>query len=232
MTHQTTLALSFASGCSTYKTLDPAEEMPGALALCYSGQPAAEDTVSEVEGSIVPTPVDHCAEMDHVVSVESPTGEVTTVGLTVRDGREHVVPLSIDLADGSKATLRYRTSVSFGTAAGFVLRDEVGLLMAANQGTWGGALDPSDLDELSVLRGEVVGEIPGACQGRELMSLYFETGAGTVGVDPFGSSDLATTPPLTAVAVSAYDWMQGDACAASDASNDLGTWLVYRPLDD
>lgn len=139
-----------------------------------SPPPTLAGTVVECE----PGPDGH-VDLDSYIDVEDPNHEVWRVlyglsGATTPD---------LTTRMGARVTLRFDAHWGFSRAAGFMLLDEAGPVMAVERGTFGHGLVPEDRRPFTVNLGETIARRTGGC-GDELAHALQVTGDSQMRVLP------------------------------------------------
>lgn len=207
----------------------PADVDRGQVLVCLDGgRPAEmEDLDLTVEGTVtaVGAGTGGCA-VD--VTIEDAAGSATTIGLAVSDHANADVTPALDVAVGDAVSLLYRYRFVWGDTAGFVLSDADGLVVAAEEGYWGGALRDGDVSGLTVTRGEeVLSSEPTDCLPVEGFDLTF-AGDDTATLIPVDSTTVSVGGvEVTALAVAAWDHGEPTGCDMSDATG-VTAWVVSR----
>lgn len=200
----------------------------GGLGACIDGARApAEGEVVSLTGSVTAiTPDD--PDCGTLITVDDGAGTAHTVGLLVRDADGVADAPVVALEVGAPVSLLYRYAMVWGDVTGFVLTDDTGVILAAEEGGWGGALQEGDVAGLTVTRGdEVVATEATDCMPIEGFSLTF-SGDTSVELVPVSEGEVTVGgQPLTARAVAAWDYGQGTNCEMSDVSG-YSSWVVYR----
>lgn len=130
---------------------------------------------------------------------------------------------------GEVGALSFRDRMVWGDVAGVQLLDwEGALLLAADEGWWGGAFEAGELEGFSARRGdELVATEPTECEPIEGYTLEFSA-----------DEQLSLTPveegllhvggrAFTAMAVAAWDYGEGAGCSVSDNSG-ATAWVMVR----
>lgn len=160
-------------------------------------------------------------------SIVDNTKGTYTWGFGVQDGDGSDITPSLDVGYGDDVHLFFRDRLVWGNVAGFVLGDfEEVMIAAADEGTWGAALEPGDVDGLSVERGhDVIAREPTDCQPIEGFEIEFSADEDAV-LTPVESERIAIEGrSFTALAVSAWDYGDSDDCQITDATG-ATAWVV------
>jgi hypothetical protein len=180
--------------------------------------------INELDGSTIPG-LDCSGSASHAINIEELDGTSWTLayGITNQEG-DHVAP-ALDLTLGDTVNFMFRQKQTPGTAArGFVVVDGSGLVAAVDNGIFGGALTPGDVEGLNVNRGIDVGDNKEEC-GLRSGSLIEFSGNTTVSIEPFSSSTLQIgESSFEAYAVSAFFWTKGSC----DENTDEFSWAIFR----
>ena len=150
-----------------------------------------------------------------------------TFGFGVRDGDGSDITPPLEVGEGDEVSLFFRDRLVWGNVAGFVLEDfEGAMIAAADEGTWGGALDAGEVDGLAVDRGhDVIAREPTDCQPIEGYEIEFSADDDAV-LTPVDSEQIAIEGrSFTALAVAAWDYGESDKCQITDATG-VTSWVV------
>ena len=223
----TLLSLTLLAACDGGSPLAPAGVDRGAIAVCLDGgRPSGEDTDIQLQGTI--TEIDaHAGDCTRAFTVEDADGVQSTIGLLVLDADNLDITPDLNVEVGAEVSLIYRYRMVWGDVAGFSVSDSTGLVAAAEEGAWGGALEADDLGGLSVSVGELIGSEETSCEPVEGHSLVF-SGDEDMELDPIDSDTVVVAGrTLTAHAIAAYEWGAGNGCDISD--NTGRTAFVVHP---
>ena len=218
-----TLWMLFA-GCIT-------EEVErGTVLVCLEG-PGGEVIESELtlRGTVGAASPGSLCDSARTYTVEDKKKGTYTFGFEVRDEQQADMTPQLEVEEGDEVSLLYRDRLVWGDVAGFVLEDFEGVLIAAaDEGTWGGALDLGDVEGLAVDRGdEVVSHEEGECQPIEGYEIEFSADDDAV-LTPIDAEELSIMGrPFTAIAVAAWDYGDSDDCQMTDVTG-VTAWAVFR----
>ncbi len=200
----------------------------GSLVVCNVGDfGAGEDEAVDVSGTV--TAVDDSATDCAVdVTLEDGEGESWSVGITVEDADAVDITPGIDLEVGDEVDVAWRYRLVWGDVTGLAISDADGLVLAADEGGWGGALSDEDTLGLQVVRGDdPVLEEKTSCEPIEGYEVVFE-GDDTLALTPVDSSTLTVDgSSLTALAIRATEYGESSSCHTTDTTGFL-TWVVSR----
>jgi hypothetical protein len=181
--------------------------------------------ISDEAGAMPETPMECYWTIDRVLTIEDAEGTTWTLGYGVADPDGEPVTFSLDLEPGQSVSLLFRSVQQFGAANGFVLQDDDGLVAALESGTWGPALEASDVPGLRVKSGSMIGTIDSDCGTEGHFAWAFEADE-TIEVEPFSHDAITIDGAVySALAVANLQW-QGDV-QCTDLAGD-GIWAVYR----
>ncbi len=207
------LTLALVAGCPT-----PNDASMGSASVCYDPAPGGGDLDVELDATV--TAVDDASSAcgDQSTLLDDGGNEIA-VGLTLLDEAGADITPAFDVEPDDLVSLLYRYRLVWGSAAGLVLSDDDGTLLAADEGGWGGALEPGDVPGLEVQRGdEPIATRPTDCQPLELFDIAFRADE-EVRVSSGASADIALDGvPFTALAVAAVDLGESTNCTVSDAT--------------
>lgn len=216
------MILLFALACD----FDAVEE--GSAVVCLDDERAmgGDDVDIELSGTVVNQHAG--ADCTLNLEVEADDGTRYSVGWSLADAEAQDLTPDFDVADGERVSLLYRYRMVWGDAAGFVLRDAEGdVVAAADEGAWGSALEEGDVPGLAVSPGEVVATEATECEPLEGHTLLFE-GDDTVEIEPVGSDAITVGgAEFTAYALRATSWGEGTGCDVSDTT-DTYAWALSR----
>jgi hypothetical protein len=157
------------------------------------------------------------------VDVLDSTGTTWTLGYGIVDAKGDQTLPDLDLDLDTTVNLIVRQSTD-GLSRGFVIHDGLGVVAAMDEGVNGGALDPADVDGLSVTRGTAIGFSKDDCGKMEGTQITFD-GESTVSSSPFGSTTVDLDGvALQVYAIDAYYWTR----STCDDEIDHLTWAVFR----
>ncbi len=185
-----------------------------------------EGTVLSDEAGAMPESNAECYWTQHrVLQIEDAEGVVWSVGYGIEEPNEADVTPALDLTAGDSVSLTYRMVQSFGSAHGFVIEDDEGLVAALESGTWGPALEDGDVPGLTVQDGDLLNTLEAECGTEGHFQWVFE-GDNDTTVAPYGLGDLSIGGvDYTAMAVANMQW-QGDVLCTDLAGDQM--WAVFR----
>ena len=203
----------------------------GALELCLP-IPAGDDTLVSVEGIVVAVD-DGTSGCARSVTLEAADGSLHTVGWTVLDDHGADRSPAADLDVGGAVAFGMRAHMVFGEVRGLRITDEGGLVLAADEGTWGGGLDPEEVG-FSVEHGGVFATVEEECRRTDYARLRFTSDEMTVELAPLEEEQdfvlVADEAGIEAVSVRALASIQhgpGRSCEVSDQTDTL-SWVAWR----
>jgi|GEM_PF-4699759 len=205
-------------------TEDEARETVGHVTVC-TDIPPDDGTAHRVSGTVVAID-DGATDCSHSVTVEDAEGAQHVVGwsLTGEDGTDHTPPL--DLAEGDGVDVLVRSVLVWGDVQGLVIEDDGGLVVAAEEGTWGGALEADDV-AFEVLVGAWRFTEESDCETIEYYSFFFEGDARSEGVSLEAVELTVDGAELQAVGGTALLRGPGTNCEITDQTDEL-SWIVWR----
>ena len=215
------MALLLAIGCSTEEA-----PLPGALQVCLADSAQEPDVALEIVGDVVALD-DGGADCTHTLTIEDDEGVQHTVGLSVTDGEGLDATPSLDLAVGDSVSVSMYRRMVFGSVEGLVIEDDSGLVLAADEGSWGGALDGSEpAIQVDYSAASIYTSISD-CLTTDTHEVELVADS-MVTLIPFSTTEIALDgAPLTAYAVNAVQYSDGTTCSVSDKT-DVLSWLVVR----
>ena len=213
-----TLAL-FVAGCGA-----PVAE--GQIAICSTELPQAEESGVVLSG-VVSALNDGSVDCTESVTLTGEDDAVMTVGYTVLDADGMDITPALDLAVNDAVSGMYRNTMVWGTVEALVLEDASGLILAVDQGTWGGGLEDDDIGFSVSFGADVIASEQSECVTKDQYAIVFEADE-TVAIEPVGSSAIEIDGQvLTAHAVAASMRGPGTRCEVSDQPDYL-SWAVVR----
>ena len=181
--------------------------------------------VSDVEGEPPPSDVECYGERSRVLSIQDAEGAVWTLSYGIADPEGGLEALALDVSAGQAVHLLYRLVAEFGSAQGFVLTDEDGLVAALESGTWGPALQDGDVPGLSVDDGIMFATTDEECGTAGHFQWIF-SGDEDVEIEPYSLGSV----PIDGVTYQAWSvanlqW-QGQIQCTDTADDQM--WAVFR----
>ena len=171
-----------------------------------------------------------------LIEVREGSGNCAVELVFQTEDAEHIIGYSILDPEGNDATfvpewtniagVTFSTHISFefGMSYGLVLEDDSGIMLALDEGTWGGALKDADLPFEVGQSEDTVGIIEEECMTKTGFTLTI----GDEELVPFGEFDIAIDDQnFTFVAVSAIEYGPGTNCEVSDKSDEFA-WGIFR----
>ena len=210
--------------CSKDEPREPQPPVMGVVDVC-TDLPAADDTLHAFSGVVVATD-DGATDCTYSITIEDADGARHTVGWSVTDdyGEDHTP--AADVAQGDTITLKVRSFMVFGEVRGLLITDEDGLLLAADEGTWGGGLRAEETG-FSMTHGHTVAETVTECITTTYSEAWLEADA-LWGLEPLRPLvvDVAGTAH-TVMMVSSIEYGPGRQCEVSDKTDELA-WVAWR----
>jgi hypothetical protein len=213
---------------------------PGFGTACLAGELPenlyeydGDNLLFEIEGTVItdgtgpmPETAMECYGTVHrVLQIEDDEGVVWSLGYGIEDALGDDTTPSMPVEPGQEVQLTYRTVQSFGSANGFVLEDEHGLVAALESGTWGPALEQGDVPGLTVTSGAQMTTVDSEC-GVEGHFAWSFAGDEVLEVQPYGERTLAIDgSDFTVIAVANLQW-QGQVQCTDLAGTEI--WAVFR----
>jgi hypothetical protein len=171
-----------------------------------------------------------------LLDIREGSGDCTAELVFQTEEAEHVIGYSILDPEGNDAsfipswtsaenvTLSTHISFVFGMSYGLVLEDDSGIMLALDEGTWGGALQDAELPFEVGQSENDIGSTEQECMTKTGFAL-------TIGDDellPFGEFDIAIDEQnFTFIAVSAVEYGPGTSCSISDMSDEFA-WGIFK----
>ena len=172
----------------------------------------------------------------NLVNIREGSGDCSAELVFQTEDTEHIIGYSIldpegndasfipDWTSAENVTLSTHISFVFGMSYGLVLEDSESILIALDEGTWGGALQDAELPFTVEPSVNSVAESEGEC----LTKIGYALSVGDEELVPFGEFDLAIAgQDFTFVAVSAVEYGPGTSCEVSDKSDEFA-WGIFR----
>lgn len=161
-------------------------------------------------------------------TLDDGAGTAHTVAIAAADAEG--AALAPNLADlvGTELSLQWRYAQPWGTVSGFTLSDVDGLVLAADEGTWGGALGDALPTGLNVMAGgETISFDDGQCGNRAGHSILFQADE-TVELEPVSQGAVTVSGvDLTATALLSDSYDEDAGCGVSDTT-DAVVWALWR----
>jgi hypothetical protein len=127
---------------------------------------------------------------------------------------------------GSRVRLVYRAVRSFGSAAGFVLSDDHGVVLAMDLATYGDPLKPDDVPGLTVADGTVLGTVKNDCFDRRNTALVF-AGDTSAEVRP-GDQAAVSIKGARYTALALFSFKAAGELRCTDIAGEGRGWAVSR----
>lgn len=203
----------------------------GMLFACLESADGEVLDAKVVMEAIVGAPADPGPACGAARNLQLVDGDGTSwvLGFEVKDADGVDITPVLDVAPGDEVSLHFRNNVVWGDVSGFVLEDfEGALIVAADEGSWGGALKPGEVDGVVIERGrEVIATEPSSCQPIEGFNIVFSADEKTV-LAPVQSRIVHLGgQPFTGMAVAAWDYGEPDGCSIADATG-FTSWALVR----
>ena len=205
-------------------TQDP-PPVAGSIQLCIPDELAPS---METEEPVVLT--------GSLVDIREGNGDCAAELVFESDGTEHIVGYSIldpegndvtfipDWTSAENVTLSTHISFVFGMSYGLVLEDDSGIMLALDEGTWGGALKNAELPFVVEQSENDIGSIEEECMTKTGYTFKIDDDY----MAPFGEFDLNLNgQDFTFLAVSALEYGPGASCEISDMSDEFA-WAIFR----
>ncbi len=223
------LLVLLAAGC--VDTLDE-----GAVRIC-PGEEGATDTWSggpgteiAVEGTLVGLD-DASTDCERSFTVQDADGQAWSFGVTLldQDGAP-VDPGGWDLVEGDAVQVDWHGGITWGWEGGLVLRDDAGVVLAAETSALGDWLAPEDLDGLVVSTGDPAGRRSMDCGHLQGHRIVFETDQDRVDLRPVDAAPLQLGGVVVdAWALASTEYVPGRNCTVLDL-NGHQDWAAWRPV--
>jgi hypothetical protein len=213
------------TACNTEDPVAETDPVAGSIRLCLPEdvQPSMEtEEPNFLRGSLL--------------DIREGSGDCTAELVFQTEEAEHVIGYSILDPEGNDAsfipswtsaenvTLSTHISFVFGMSYGLVLEDDSGIMLALDEGTWGGALQDAELPFEVGQSENDIGSTEQECMTKTGFAL-------TIGDDellPFGEFDIAIDEQnFTFIAVSAVEYGPGTSCSISDMSDEFA-WGIFK----
>ena len=173
----------------------------------------------------------------NLIDIREGSGDCAAELVFQTEEAEHVIGYSILDPEGNDAsfipswtsaeniTLSTHISFVFGMSFGLILEDESGIILALDEGTWGGALKDAGLPFEVGQSESDIGSIKEEC----ITKTGFALTIGDEELVPFGQFDIAIDEQdFTFIAVSAIEYGPGQSCEVSDMSDEFAWGLFKR----
>jgi len=169
-----------------------------------------------------------CYAPARAVTICDADGVIWTVGYDVLNEDGDSIALPLDVSPGDAVNLHFASLQDHGVIAGFVLRDDEGIIAALEQGSWGPALGAEGgypIDEFVVTTGESAALEDTNCGEIEHTMLDF-AGDTDISLAPGQSAPFtAGGVSLTASAIRSFDYTGEPTC--TDVAG-ASIWTVWR----
>lgn len=205
----------------------PSEDEPlvvGTVTVCTDVAPD-DGQAHDVSGTVVA--IDAAAsDCTHTITIEDADGVQHVVGWTVERDDGMTLTYELDLAEGDAVDLRVRSVLVWGDVQGFVLHDADGLVVAVDEGTWGGALEPDDTG-VGVAHGTLLQTEAGDCETLEYARILFDADV-EMETDPVETRLLPLDGvEYMAMGVASITRGPGESCEITDQTDEL-SWIIWR----
>jgi len=231
------LFISALIGCQ------PVEEVTGSpvegtISVCLGGPDGTvieQDAMILVNGTITAVDTGTADDMNlvtcgtdptHSIEIEDGDGALWTVGVSVDIGGEDRTP-TFAVTEGDVVDLDFRSRLVWGTVAGFSLSDDIGLIGAVDEGTWGGAFEGS-VAGIDITRGDdPIASEETSCQPIEHFELTFSADTETTMSAGISGQVMLGDLECEALTVAAWDYGKSKTCSISDATG-ASAWVLSR----
>jgi hypothetical protein len=170
------------------------------------------------------TPLSCYGTARRVLTLEDAEGGTWRFAYGIDDPADADATPAMRVAAGDPVTVRYRAVLDFGSANGFVVTDDAGLVAAVEAGTWGNALQDGDVPGLTVAVGGAYGEVDTDC-GRRVHDALVFAGDARVRLEPYAEGSVTVggaTVTAYAVAATRFEDVQ-----CTDLAGTV-SWAVFR----
>ena len=164
------------------------------------------------------------------VSFEDENGDVRSVGVMAFEDEAGEVPIPIDvgLAAGAPIDVTYRYRMVWGDVAGVVVTAAEGVVLAADEGGWGGALEAGDVAGLAVSSGDDIVGYSAGCARYASRTIVFDADE-PVEIAPVGEGEgTILGRPMRFWAIANVDADGTGSCLVSDSPHPLAWALAAR----
>jgi len=229
------LAAAVISGCQAGGDLQEPEL--GSVHACLGGP----DVVTGADGSfdinVEGTVIERWAwdfnlsdcsgAIDRAVQIEDDNGDIWSLGIGLLDEDNDWVDSRL-APKGRNVNFTYRYRHPWGDVAGFVLSDVDGIIMAADEGSWGGALRNEDVPGLKIYPGEeIVAEKETDCAPTVGFDMHFDADSDVI-VPPVGSETIFIDGHrFEAHALDAHEDAVTEGCSMPDTPG-IFAWAITR----
>jgi hypothetical protein len=162
------------------------------------------------------------------VTIDADDGNQWALGYSIQLGKppRDATPVPPALV-GHRVRLLARAVRSFGTAAGFVLFDEAGPVLAIDPATFGDPLQPGDVPGLSISDGEELATTDAQCFDQRHRALVF-TGDAAVSIRP-GEMATVSIRGVPYRAVTLFNYAADGPIRCTDTPGVMRAWAIWRP---
>ncbi len=199
----------------------------GSLVVCVDGVGSSGTPPASLDFTAPLTAIDD-NDCGTTFTLDDGAGTTHTVSLAATDAEGAALTPDLSALVGTALSLQWRYAQPWGTVSGFSLSDADGLVLAADEGTWGGALGDAMPTGLKVMAGgDIISFDDGQCGNRAGHSILFQ-GDALVELEPVSQGDLAVGGvDLTATALLSDSYDEDAGCSVSDTT-DAVVWAVWR----
>ena len=208
----------------------------GQLKICNSFVQEETYSASSINQTGIVTALDD-GELDctRTITIED-DGEVGHFGFTVTNSTGQDITPELDIAEGSMVNVSWHYLLGFDLDSGFVVSDDSGLIVVADFGA--GYINFGSGDNAGELSGvigievqkhtDVIALEEGLCEPRLGHELVFESDQDSLSLAPISFGTLQSGDiELTALAIKATSWGEGENCSTTDLSPNHA-WLLIR----
>jgi hypothetical protein len=162
-----------------------------------------------------------------VITIRADDASEWTLGYSVQLGQppRDATPAPPPLV-GHRLRLLARALRSFSTAAGFVLFDEVGVVVAVDPATFGDPLHPDDVPGLTIGDGEELATREERCFDQRHRALVF-TGDGAVSVRP-GEQATVSIGGIPFTVTTLFNYAASGPVRCTDIASTMRAWALWR----
>lgn len=199
----------------------------GRVEFCYSNLEFTDEENLNLESFLldgtlenISTDFDDCAVTLEILSEDI----IYTIGYTIYDANENDATPVPTWSLNTEVFLELRDKMVWGNTEGLLLSDNDGLLLAIEQGYWGGNILDEDLPFSVEMSSTPFDTKKEECMTTEAHTVLFDN----TDVIPFNSVDLTVNGwDYNAIAIGAENYGPGTQCEVSDNS-DLFSWMIIR----
>ena len=196
----------------------------GSVIICSDLHQTVDQEYVNISGIVTSINQKSCTSSIQFKTVD---GKEHSVGLTVLDSSDQNITPTISVEIGQEISVISRYKMVFGSTSGFVIRDDA-LIIAADDGSYSGALVAEDHPEITVQRDQEIIQVnKEECETLQGHQMIVQ-GDQRLVVAPVSSEKIAVSgQEMTLMAIRATTTGPGTNCMTSDTIDYL-SWVLFR----